>query len=373
MRLYFDWNATAPPLDSVLDAMNAAAREAWGNPSSIHAHGRAARARVEDAREAVAELAGGDARDVLLTGGGTEANNLGLRSPFVKRTGVLVTSRIEHPSITKVAEALEKEGRARVRWLRVLCSGRIDLEDLDRALAGPDVALLAMQAVNAESGVVQPVREAIELARKRGVRVHVDAVQAYGKIAEVAAEADTRALAAHKFRGPKGIGALVSLCGVPVEPVLLGGSQERGLRPGTVDPIAAAGLAAAARHAKDGPARYAKLSGLRDDLQKRLLELAPNAVVVGGDAPRAPHVLNMSFPGWLGPELVAALDLEGVSVSSGSACSAGTVEPSGVVTAMLGPEVARGALRMSMGETTTREDVDRLVDVLGMILARAKP
>ncbi len=371
--LYLDWNATAPPLEAALAAMHDAARDAWGNPASVHAHGRAARARVEDAREAVGALAGADPRDVLFTSGGTEANNIALRSAFAgKRAAdgaVLVTSRLEHPSVTRVAEALEAEGAAQVRWVAVMGNGQIDLADLERALAAGGAVLVAVQAVSSETGVIQPIAEVLAMARSRNVRVHVDAVQAWGKIAELAAAADTRSLAAHKFRGPKGIGALVARPGLRLLPVLVGGSQERGLRPGTVDPVAAAGLAAAARHAAEGPARYAKLAPLRDRLETALVALGGQ--VNGEGAPRTPHVTNLAWAGWRGPELVAALDLAGVSVSSGSACSAGTGEPSPVLRAMVGEERAGASVRVSMGETTTLEDVDRATAIFAQVAVRA--
>src|SRR5215469_6632326 len=204
-RVYLDWNATTPPLPAVVEAMGAAAREAWGNPSSVHAFGRAARARVEAAREAVARLAGSDPRDVVLTSGGSEANNLALRSAFAREKGVLLTSRLEHPSVTRVAEALDREGRARVRWLRVLAEGTIDLADVERAFGEGDVRLVAVQAVNAETGVVQPVGEVLAMARRAGARVHVDTVQSFGRSDATWEEADTRSLAAHKMRGPKSI------------------------------------------------------------------------------------------------------------------------------------------------------------------------
>jgi cysteine desulfurase len=377
MAVYLDWNATAPPLGACIDAMARCANEAWGNPASIHAHGRSARARVEGAREAVAELAGVDPRDVVLTSGGTEANNLALRSAFAdpaKRPHTLLTSRLEHPSVGRVAEALAREGAARLRMVDVRTDGRIDLDDLARACEevprGGGV-FLALQAVNHETGVVQPVDEAIALVRARAAEavVHVDAVQAFGRLAASGNGADTRSLAGHKIRGPKGIGALVVREGLRLVPLLLGGAQERGLRPGTVDPVAAAGLAVAALHARGSPARYAALAPLRDSLERALLALAQGAAVNGG-APRAPHVTNVSFEGWNGPELVAALDLEGVSVSSGSACSAGTIEPSPVVTAMLGDARARSAVRASLGEETTADDVERAIEAFRRVLAR---
>ncbi len=369
-RVYLDWNATTPPVPEVVAAMAEAARDAWANPASVHSFGRSARARVEDAREAVAALVGRDPRDVVLTSGGTEANNLALRGAFSVEGGVLVTSRLEHPSVSRVAEALEREGRARVRWLRVRPEGVIDVEDLGRALSDGPVRLVAVQAVNHETGVVQPLAEVTRLAHAAGARLHVDAVQTFGRIDDVFAGADTLSLAAHKMRGPKSIGALVLRPGVAVAPVLLGGSQERGVRPGTVDPVAAAGLAVAARRARTSPGAWGRVAPLRDALQSALLRMAPGARVHGAASPRAPHVASVAFPGWSGPELVAALDLEGVAVSSGSACSAGTAEPSSVLLAMGDEEAARCSVRFSLGEDTTAGDIDHALAAVTRVLAR---
>ncbi len=369
-RVYLDWNATTPPLPDVVDAMTRAAREAWGNPSSVHGPGRTARACVEDAREAVARLAGCDPRDVVFTSGGTEANNVALRSAFVEAPGTLVTSRLEHPSVTRVAEGLEREGRARVRWVRVRPDGVLDLDDLDAALSEDGVRLVAVQAVNAETGVIQPVADVIAAARRTGVRVHVDAVQAFGRTPDTAPEADTRSLAGHKIRGPKSIGALLAKPGVPIAAVLLGGSQERGVRPGTTDPVSAAGLAAAARHALQAPTRWQALAVLRDELEAGLLRLAPGARINGARAPRMPHVTSVAFPGWNGPELVAALDLEGIAVSAGSACSAGTAEPSAVLIAMGDALASTSSVRFSLGEETTAREIDVALAAAARIVRR---
>jgi cysteine desulfurase len=375
MRVYLDWNATTPPLPEVVAAMGSAASDAWGNPASVHAHGRLARGRVEDARAALAALAGASARDVVLTSGGTEANNLAVRSALRDahtrpgKPAVLVTSRLEHPSVTRVAEALEQEGRARVHWLAVTSGGRVDLDDLRQVLRERDARLVTVQTVNHETGVLQPVADVVTLAHEHGALVHVDAVQGWGKVPVALHGADTASLAAHKMRGPKGVGALIARPGARLEPILRGGSQERGLRPGTVDPVACAGLAVAARHASTGPERYAAVAVLRDELEARLLALAPDARVNGADA-RAPHVSNIAFLRWTGPELVAALDLEGVSVSSGSACSAGTSEPSPVLTAMLGEGRAMRSVRISLGETTTAEDILFAAKAFERVLSR---
>jgi cysteine desulfurase len=331
-----------------------------------------------------------DARDVVLTSGGTEANNLALRSAFPAsasgRAGqggqdaprVLVTSRLEHPSVARVAEALEAEGRARVVWLPPRPDGTLDPSALARVLEAEParVALVTVQPVNHETGVLQPAREIASLARAAGARVHVDAVQAWGRLARDVDlplfGGDTASLAGHKIRGPKGLGALLARPGVQILPVLLGGAQEKGIRPGTVDPVAAAGLGAAALGAAASVPRWEAVRELRDALEVSLLALGvmPPPQVVGAGAPRAPHVLSVVWPGWSGAELVAALDLEGVSISSGAACSAGTVEASPVLRAMLGDEVAGRGVRVSLGEGTTREDVDRAIAAFARVLRR---
>lgn len=370
-RVYLDWNATTPPLPAALDAMMHAARTAWANPASVHGDGRAARKYVEDARTELAALTGYEARDVVLTSGGTEANNLALRSAFARgEGGVLVTSRVEHPSVVRVAEALAREGACTVRWLAVEAGGVVSLADLEAALAEGQVKLVAIQAVNQETGAIQPVADAIALAHVRGAKVHVDAVQAFGRVdTSHLFGADTLAIASHKLRGPKGVGALVTKPGAKLHAYTFGGAQERGLRPGTADPVACAGFAVALRHAHEGPARYHAIAKMRDRLEAALAGSSVRPAELRAQA-RAPHVSSLLFPGWEGPELVAAMDLEGVSVSSGSACSAGTSEPSPVVSALVG-ERARSAVRVSLGEGTTDDDVSYAIDAFTRVLARA--
>jgi len=369
MRTYLDWNATAPMHPSVLAAMNEAAKEGWGNPSSVHAEGRAARKWVERARETVAELTGKDARDVILTGGGTEANNIALVSAMSAKPGKLLLGRIEHPSITRVADRYESEGR--VRWLRVRETGAIDVDDVRDALEHDEVAAIALVAVSAEMGIVQPLEEVLELAQARGVWVHVDAIQAFGRVESAAAaarHADSVSLAGHKIRGPKGIGALAVSCGLRVVPVLVGGSQERGLRPGTVDPIASAGLHAACARATESAKAYASKAALRDRLESALGRFG--AVRNGDPSLRAPHIASLAFEGFSGPELVAALDLEGVAVSAGPACSAGTMEPSTSLTALFGEDRARRTIRVSLGEDTSGADIDFAIGAFERVLGR---
>jgi cysteine desulfurase len=373
--IYLDWNATTPLHPDVLAAMGEAARTAWANPASQHRAGRAAKAFVEEAREAVGALVALSPRDVLFTSGGTEANNLALFRPFEDSRGTLVTSRLEHPSITAPAEVLAARGIT-VHWLPVPRAGQLDPEDIARVLAAdtPGPRLVAVQAVNHETGVCQPVREIAEIAHGAGAELHVDAVQAVGKLPPDAwAGADTLAVAAHKIRGPKGIGALAGRAGIRWRPLLRGGAQERGMRPGTLDPVAAAGLGAAARRAVGGPERYQRLASLRSRLEDALDDIGRrlgSAPQRNGGDPRAPHVSNLSWPGWPGDELAASLDLEGVCVSAGSACAAGTAEPSRVIAAMLGEERAKSALRVSLGDETCDDDINYAIAVFERVLAR---
>ncbi|NUP10358.1 MAG: cysteine desulfurase [Polyangiaceae bacterium] len=373
--VYLDWNATTPLCHEAAEAMRRAMVDGWANPASVHREGRRARAFVESAREGVARLAAVDPRDVFLTSGGTEANNLALRAPFVEPGGVLVVSRIEHPSVLRTAQSLASEGTTVVE-IEPRSDGSVDPAAFQAAVeAHPGrVRLVSLQALNHETGVLQPVHEVAEIARRAGALFHCDAVQAVGRLSpDVYRGADFVTVASHKLRGPKGVGALATLCGVKLRPLLRGGDQERGVRPGTQDPVACAGFAAALDRAADGPARYETLRPLRDRLEAELAAIAlpAGSPIVNGTAPRAPHVANLSFPGWIGPELCAALDLEGVCVSSGSACSAGTADPSPVLTAMLGIARARSAVRASLGEATTERDVVEAVSAFRRVLARS--
>jgi cysteine desulfurase len=352
--IYLDWNATTPPHPRAIDAMRAAAEQAWANPSSVHAAGRRARALIEDTREELARSLGFAAREVVFTSGGTEANNWAIHSATA-----LVTSRIEHPSVVRAAEALARDGRP-VIWLPVPESGRIDPEDVRTALRSlSEPALVALMAANHETGVIQPVQETAEIAHAQGARLHVDAVQALGKLDQALwKDADSVSVAAHKIRGPKGIGALAFRPEWSPKPLLHGGAQERGLRPGTADPVAAAGFLSALEEARASAGSFAEVRTLRDRIERALAE---HGAVNGKGAPRLPHVANMSLQGFRGDELVAALDLIGIRVSSGSACSAGTSEPSPVIEAMLGKERALSAVRISLGAITTQEAIDAAI------------
>jgi cysteine desulfurase len=371
MRVYLDYNATAPLRREAREAMLAALGEV-GNPSSIHAEGRAARAIVEQARRDVAALVGGAAKDVVFTAGGTEAANFALAPGFsgLKR---LIVCATEHVCVLGghrfSADAIEVAP--------VSADGRVDLERLETLLHGPP-ALVALQAANNETGGLQPVFEAAELTHAQGGVLVCDAAQAAGRLAlgEAARGADVVLLSAHKFGGPKGAGALAALRpGLSFEtPLLRGGGQERGRRAGTENVPALAGFGAAARAVAPGlEAEAARLAALRDEIAARVRGSAPQATVFAEAAPRLPNTLAFAIPGVAAATLLMRLDLEGVAVSSGSACSSGKVGPSHVLAAMGVPAaLAAGAIRVSLGWASSGADVDAFSEALGKAMAGVK-
>ena len=359
-RIDLDHNATTPLDPRVLEAMLPVLREVHGNPSSIHALGQRARALVEDARAEVAALAGAQPTEVVFTGSGTEADNLALRGvAWAAREPrrKIVYAGLEHHAVVNTARALGREGFP-VEAARALPGGQVDLEDLAARVDG-GTALVCLMLANNETGVVQPVAEALALARGQGALLHCDAVQAAGKLPLdfAALGVDLLALSAHKIYGPKGVGALVVRRGTKLEALLRGGAQERNRRAGTEDVAGLVGFGAAARLARAELARDAeRLLGLRDELEARLLAI-PEAQV-NGTAPRVPNTTNVSFGGVDAESLLMALDLDGLAVSTGAACAAGAVEPSHVLRAM-GLPMARvqASLRFSLGRGTTAEEV----------------
>jgi cysteine desulfurase len=370
MRVYLDYNATAPLRAEAREAI-VAALASIGNPSSIHAEGRAARALVETARRDVALLAGAAAREVIFTSGGTEAANLAL-APGVFAPGVaplhrLIVGASEHVCV------LGGYRFAAAEIAEVGPDGRIDLAALARRLDGPP-ALLALQAANNETGVLQPVAEAAALVHAAGGLLVCDAAQAAGRIPldDAVRGADAALLSAHKFGGPKGVGALIGLReGLHWAPLLRGGGQERGRRAGTENVAAIAGFGAAARAIQtDLPAEAARLAALRDGCELRLRELALEAVVFAAEAPRLPNTLAFAVPGVSAATLLMRLDLDGIALSSGSACSSGKVGPSHVLAAMgVAPELAAGALRLSLGWGSAGPDVEAFAAALQRALA----
>jgi cysteine desulfurase len=369
-RVYLDWNATAPLRPQAHDAL-IAALDVVGNPSSVHGEGRAARRLVEQAREQVAALVGARPADVIFTSSGTEANALAL-TPSIETRGDgrpcdrLLMSSIEHSSV----RAGGRFPRAAIAELAVDADGRVDLAALrQRLVENPANArvLVSIMLANNETGVLQPIAKAADLVHTAGGLLHVDAVQAAGRIAVnmVAMGADLMTISAHKLGGPKGVGALVRRSDDLhiSDPLIRGGGQERGMRAGTenVAGIAAFGAAAAAA-LRDLETEGASMLALRDRLESGVKAIAPSAVVFGAAADRLPNTTAFAAPGMKAETAVIAFDLEGIAVSSGAACSSGKVQPSHVLAAMgVSPELVRGGVRVSLGWTTTESDIERFL------------
>ncbi|MFQ5958305.1 MAG: cysteine desulfurase family protein [Alphaproteobacteria bacterium] len=361
---YLDYNAGAPLKPAVVAAM-AEARERPGNPSSVHRFGRLARRAVEDARALVAALVGAAPAEVVFTGSGTEANNLALTGCRRRR---LIVSAIEHDSVLRAAPGAT---RAPVDG-----DGVVDLAALAATLASEDTpALVSVMLANNETGVVQPAAEVAALARAHGALFHCDAVQAAGKIrVDVAAlGADLVSLSAHKLGGPQGVGALVVRDGVDLESLLHGGRQEMGRRAGTENVAGIVGFGVACALAADDLAAAGRLAGLRDEVERRLTAVAPEAGVFGASAERLPNTSCLAMPGVASETQVMALDLAGVAVSAGAACSSGKVSVSHVLRAMgVEEDEAGSAIRVSLGWASTAEDVERLVEAWCALYARTR-
>ncbi len=367
-RSYLDWNATAPLRPESAEALRAALAVP-GNPSSVHAEGRAARRLIEEAREAVAALVGARPGDVFFTSSGTEANMLAL-TPAIQTADErrprekLFISAIEHASVRTGGRFPSHA----VSDLPVEKDGRVDLAALAHALAGTSRPLVSIMLANNETGVVQPIAAVTEIVHTAGGLLHVDAVQAVGRIAcDInGLGADLMTLSAHKIGGPKGVGALIRVredIHFP-EPLIRGGGQERGLRAGTenVAGIAAFGAAAAAAR-RQGTAEAERMRALRDSLESGLKAVTPGAVIFGAATERLPNTTLFSAEGLKAETAVIAFDLEGVAVSSGAACSSGKVQPSHVLAAMgVSPALTRGAVRVSLGWSTTETDVERFLN-----------
>jgi cysteine desulfurase len=367
-RSYFDWNATAPLRAEARQAVEAAL-SLLGNPSSVHAEGRAARRLVEDARAEVAALVGARASDVFFTSSGTEANALALSPAW--ETGSdkrprdrLFISAVEHASV----RAGGRFAPAAIEELPVDGEGRLRLDDLAKALASSKPSLVSLMQANNETGVIQPVGQAAEVVRAAGGLLHVDAVQAAGRIpCDIRAlGADLLTLSAHKIGGLKGVGALVRANEDLhiVDPLIRGGGQERGLRAGTenVAGIAAFGAAAAVAR-RNREAEAVRMRALRERVEAGLRAIAPGTVIFGDIAERLPNTTLFALEGMKAETAVIAFDLEGIAVSSGSACSSGKVQPSYVLAAMgVSPALLRGAVRLSLGWETTETDVERLLN-----------
>ncbi|HOC17007.1 MAG TPA: cysteine desulfurase family protein [Vicinamibacterales bacterium] len=374
--VYLDHNATTPVAPEVAEAVASALHDTFGNASSLHAPGQRARRALDEARQAVAALVGADPAGIVFTSGGTESDNLAVRgaleaAPATRRR--LVVGAVEHEAVLNTALALQRRGWP-VTIVPVTSDGVVTPEALAPHL-GPDVALVSVMLANNETGVVQPVAALASLAHAAGARFHTDAVQAIGKIEVDVRELDVDllSLTGHKFGGPKGAGALWIRRGVPMAGVLTGGRQERNRRPGTENVPGIVGLGVAAELAAGSRNKRAAVAGRRDRLERAVLAAVPGSVVNGAGAGRVPNTTNISFPGAEAESLLIALDLEGIAVSSGSACSSGTLEPSHVLRAMgLPPARVQSAIRFSLGPATTDEDIDRVLAVLPGVVERIR-
>ena len=382
-RIYLDHSATTPVDPRVAAAMGRALTETYGNPSSVHGFGQQARAAVDRARREVAALVGAKQNEIVFTSGGTEANNLAIRGICEASTAHgrhIVTSKIEHPSVRGVCDVLEKRGWEVTR-LPVYENGIVRVDDL-RAALRDDTVLVTLMWANNEIGTIQPVREAGELVRERrsaGRRhlwFHTDAVQAAGRVAVNVDEVgcDLLSMSAHKMYAPKGIGALYVRRGVRLSVQNVGGHQERERRAGTENVPAIVAFGEAARLAREEMnQRVAHDSALRDLFERRVRETIGDVVMNGDRERRLSHLSNISFRFIEGEGLLINLDLEGVAVSTGSACSSGTLEPSPVIRALgVSDEVARGSIRFSFGKGNTEADVDYVVEVLSRAVERLR-
>lgn len=368
--VYADNAATTPMSESVFEAMKPYLTEHYGNPSSLYRIGREARRAMTEARMKVARaLNAKDPSEIVFTGGGSQADNLAIRG-YVKGRSArgkkhIITSKIEHHAVLYTCEALEKEGYP-VTYLDVDAQGHVDLEQL-KSVITDQTALVTIMAANNEIGTVQPVEEIGRLCRAHGVLFHTDAVQAAGNLPiDVKRwQCDLLSVSAHKFHGPKGMGLLWRRKGLELPALLTGGEQERGLRPGTENTAGIVGMAAALQDACASlPARTARLCALRDRLAEQALRL-PFSRLNGSRDHRLPGTVNLSFAGTDGEQLLLLLDLQGIAVSTGSACESGSHKASHVLLALgLPEELARGSLRFSLGEDLTETDIDYMAEKL---------
>lgn len=374
--VYLDYNATTPLAREALDAMLPLLRNSHGNPSSIHAPGREARAAIDDARDIMAGLLGVKAHEIIFTGGGTESCNLavlGIARAHATRGCHLITSATEHHAVLHAFEHLQNHEGFELTILPVDRNGLVDTGALHSALR-PDTVLVSVMHANNETGTIQPIEELSAICREHGVCFHTDAVQTFGKLPVRPLDLGTSAvsLAAHKFGGPKGVGALYLRAGVAIARVAHGGSHENTRRPGTENVAGIAGMAAAAELAEaKRETEQPRLAALREKLWASIQKEAPHAIRNGHPPRTLANTLNVSFPGLDGEALLIGLDLEGVCASSGSACMVGSMQPSHVLLAMgVDPANASSTVRFSLGTETTETDIEYCLRALPQVLAR---
>ena len=378
MRIYLDYNATAPPAPEVVETVNRVLGSEFGNASSVHAFGQRAKALLDDARASVASLIDADPSEIVLTGGGTEADNLALRGaadalePAGRRR--IVTTGIEHEAVLNTVRALERRGWT-VRTLSVGENGVLAPDALAGAL-DRETAIVSVMHANNEVGTIQPIADLAAIARAQGALFHTDAVQSVGKIpvSVRALGVDVLSLSGHKFGGPKGTGALWIRRGVRLVSTMTGGRQERNRRAGTENVPLLAGFGVAAEIARARlSATAAHTAALRDRLEQQILAAVSGTAVNGDRVARGPNTTNISFDGLEAESLLIALDLEGVAVSTGSACSSGSLEPSHVLRAMgLSSSRARNSLRFSLGPGTTEQEIDFVAGILPGLVTKLR-
>jgi cysteine desulfurase len=377
-RVYADYNATTPLDPQVLEAMLPYLREHFGNASSVHTFGREARAAIDDVRVRLAKLLGAQEGEIVFTGGGTEADNMalfGVVRARRKQGQHIITSSIEHHAILHGCQYLEKTGECEVTYLPVSRECLVDPADLRQAIR-PDSVLVSIMSANNETGTIQPVRELAAICRERGVTFHTDAVQSFGKQPVCVDDwsADLLSIAAHKFYGPKGVGALYVRRGTKLDPLLFGGSHENERRAGTENVAAIVGMGRAAELATARiEEEQSRLFELTEKLGESITQRIRSAHRNGHARQRIGNTINFSFEGCEEEGLLLGLDLEGVAVSSGSACAVGSLEPSHVLKAMgLPHELARSAVRFSFGKSSTAEDVDYILKALKRVVERLR-
>ena len=377
--IYLDHAATTPVRPEVMEAMTPYFTARFGNPSSVHRFGREARVALDEARERVAHCLGAHADEVVFTSCGTESDNLAIvgawRAQRRKGRSTVATTPIEHKAVLAVAPSAAR-WCATERLLNVDADGVVDLAAYDRALDA-STAIVSVMWVNNEIGVVQDVPTLAARARAAGAIFHTDGVQAFGKVAVDARTQpfDLFALSGHKIGAPKGVGALYVRRGTPLEPLMHGGAQDRGRRPGTENVAMAVGLAVAAELAvREREAEGTRLARLRETMEQMLRTRVPDAVIhAAGAASRAPHIVNVSVPGTDSESMLMALDLRGIAASGGSACQSGSVTPSHVLQALgVRTDIATAAVRFSLGHDTTEQDVARAVDVFATLAQKAR-
>ncbi len=371
---YLDYNATTPLCDKAREMMLPYLDRHFGNPSSVHAAGREARAAIDDARDKLAALMRVKPHELIFTSGGTESCNLavlGLARCPLSRGGHVISNKAEHHAVLNALEHLEKRENFEVTWLNLSERGIVDLDQLAAAIR-PETRLVSIMSANNETGVIQPMREISKVCRERGILLHSDMVQSFGKIDTDLSLVDAASFAAHKFYGPKGAGLLFLRSGLSIQPIMFGGAHENERRPGTENVAAIAGMEAAAEWTlREQEREQEREKKLRDELWTRISQIFPGTRQNGDLTNRLANTLNVSFPGLDSETLLMALDLEGVCASSGSACMVGSVVASHVLLAMgLPMERASSAVRFSLGKQTSAAEIDDAAKATERIIER---